>query len=129
MVLAMRTDKPEAELYLLLGGKVVDEISWQAHRELANTLLNKIDEILERSSVTLSDITGIVIFTGKGSFTGLRIGTTVANSLAYSLNVPVVSAAGLDWLSIGERKAGMAEAGSLVVPKYDSEPNITTPSK
>jgi len=129
VILAMRTDKPEAELYLLLGGKVVDEIRWQAHRELANTLLIKIDEILERSSVKLSDITGIVIFTGKGSFTGLRIGTTVANSLAYSLSVPVVSATGLDWLSIGERKAGMAEPGSLVVPKYDSEPNITTPSK
>ena len=46
MILALRSDKPEAELYLFDDGKKIAEIKWEAHRELADTILGKIKEIL-----------------------------------------------------------------------------------
>lgn len=127
MILAIRTDKPEAELYLLQDGKATKEIRWQAHRELANTILQKIDEILEAKKAEYKDISGIVVYTGSGSFTGLRIGTTVANTIAYGLEVPIVSASENDWIEKGVELLKNHKAGNYVSPKYDSEPNITKP--
>ena len=127
MILAIRTDKPEAELYLLQDGKITEEIKWQAHRELANTILKKIDEILRVKKAEYKDILGIVVYTGSGSFTGLRIGTTVANTIAYGLEVPIVSTSENDWIEKGVELLKNRKAGNYVSPRYDSEPNITKP--
>ena len=127
MILAIRTDKPEAELYLISNGKVASEIKWEAHRELADTLLMKIKELLESKNTSQEDIKGIIIHTGEGSFTGLRIGTTVANAMAYSLNIPIVAAKGGEWIRSGLEAIESAKVGELVVPEYNAEPNITKP--
>jgi tRNA threonylcarbamoyl adenosine modification protein YeaZ len=127
MILAIRTDKPEAELYLLENNQAVAEIKWEAHRELADTLLIKIKELLESKNITNNYIKGIIIHTGEGSFTGLRIGTTVANAMAYSLNIPIISTEGEEWIGLGVENIKSAKAGDLVMPKYNSEPNITKP--
>lgn len=130
MILAMRTDKPEAELYLFDDNrKQVDEFTWTAHRELADTLLMQVQNLLKKNNVELNELTGLVVFTGEGSFTGLRIGSTVANTLAYSYDIPIVSAEGADWLKAGLQNLLKTEPGHYVVPKYHSEPNITTSKK
>ncbi len=127
MILALRSDKPEAELYLFNDGKKIAEIKWEAHRELADTLLSKIKEILVNNNVTDNEITGIIMHTGEGSFTGLRIGTTVANAMSYSLGVPIVATEGDNWISEGLGKITSSKPGDLVVPKYNAEPNISQP--
>jgi hypothetical protein len=65
--------------------------------------------------------------TGEGSFTGLRIGTTVANAMSYSLGVPIVAAEGENWINEGLGKITSSKPGNLVVPKYNAEPNISQP--
>ena len=127
MILAIRTDKPEAELYLINNGKVASELKWEAHRELADTLLLKINELLKSKNITQDDIKGIIMHTGEGSFTGLRIGTTVANAMAYSLNIPIAAAKGGEWIRSGLEAIESAKVGDLVVPEYNAEPNITKP--
>jgi tRNA threonylcarbamoyladenosine biosynthesis protein TsaB len=127
MILALRTDKPEAELYLYDNDNLLAKETWKAHRELADTLLSKIREILENNNLKNENVTGIIMHTGEGSFTGLRIGTTVANAMAYSLNIPIVSAEGEDWINNGIESLKTARVGELVVPKYNAEPNITKP--
>ncbi len=127
MILALRSDKPEAELYLFDDSKKIAEIKWEAHRELADTLLSKIKEILVNNNITDNEITGIIMHTGEGSFTGLRIGTTVANAISYSLGVPIVATEGDNWISEGLGKITSSKPGDLVVPKYNAEPNISQP--
>lgn len=127
MVIAVRTDKPDAEIYLLQDSKEIDTELWPAGRELADELLPKIEELLKRNKVLLQSISGIIVFTGSGSFTGLRIGTTIANTLAYSITVPVVTSEGENWVEAGLKKLKMSSSRSLVIPTYDNEPNITTP--
>ena len=127
MILAIRTDKPEAELYLISNGKVASEIKWEAHRELADTLLIKINELLKSKNISQQYIKGIIMHTGEGSFTGLRIGTTVANAMAYSLSIPIVAVKGGEWIKSGLVAIGSAKVGDLVVPEYNAEPNITKP--
>lgn len=128
MILAIRTDNPLAELYLFDDKEdQVDKIIWEANRKLADELLPTIQKLLSRNNAEIQDIKGIIIFTGEGSFTGLRIGTTVANTLAYSINIPIVGSIGDDWLQTGILGLENVKLGSYVVPKYSSEPNITKP--
>ena len=127
MILALRTDKPEAELYLYENSNLVDGYKWEAHRKLADELLLKVEGILKKNKLEFKDVSGIIIFTGSGSFTGLRIGTTVANTLAYSLGIPIVESAGENWIKTGLEKIKSVKPGQYVVPKYNAEPNITQP--
>lgn len=130
MILAIRTDKPVAELVLLdEAGNTQANYSWEAHRTLAATLVSKIGEFLADNSVDTQTLTGIIVFSGSGSFTGLRIGATVANALAYSHGISVVAGEGKDWLTDGVMKLKSAKPGNYVVPTYDREPNITKPKK
>jgi len=127
MIILIKTDSPIAELYLYGTQKMINSFTWQADRNLAMELLPAIQKLLSDSKVKESELTGIGIFTGAGSFTGLRIGTTVANTLSYSLNIPVVESEGKDWIQLGIQKIESTQTGQYVVPKYSAPPNITTP--
>lgn len=130
MILALRTDKPEAELHLLdADGKAIAQHTWLAHRELAATLVSTIQMFLSERDSNTEELTGLIVFSGAGSFTGLRIGATVANALAYANNVPIAAGEGDDWITDGLSKLKTAKTGDYVVPTYDREPNITQPKK
>ncbi len=61
----------------------------QAREEKSQRLLPFIDEILRKKGKSLEDIKAIEVSTGPGSFTGLRVGLSVANTLGFALGVPV----------------------------------------
>lgn len=126
-VLAIRTDKPEAELYLYREGVLKDKILWQADRQLSTTIHTKINQLLEDNELDLNTLSGLIVFKGPGSFTGLRIGITVANGLGYSLNIPVVGATGANWTTVGLEQLKSAKNGKWVVPEYGALPNVTKP--
>lgn len=130
MILGLRTDKPEAELFLIEGEKIVDSLSWLAHRELSDTLLHKIEALVSSNAITPSDLRAVIAYQGPGSFTGLRIGLSVANALAYALNIPVIAAKGESWQSEALKKLrGHNIFKEGVVPHYGSEAHITAPRK
>jgi len=129
MILALKNDQPEAALYLLKNDAVVAKKTWHAHRELSNTLLEQIEDMLNQQHATLKDLGGLVVFEGPGSFTGLRIGITVLNTLAYTLNIPVVGETGDDWLESGVKNIKTAKLGVFVEPQYGASAHITMPRK
>lgn len=128
IILTIRTDNPEAELGLYDGATQLAYTTWTAHRELSVTMHKKIDELLQGHGKALHDIQGIVCFKGPGSFTGLRIGLTVANSLAYALQIPIVARIDPQWLEtgIGDLLAGQND--QVALPEYGGEVH-TTPQK
>jgi tRNA threonylcarbamoyladenosine biosynthesis protein TsaB len=125
--LIIRTDKPEAELYLYDGEQEIAKEKWQAHRELSKTIHKKIEQLLKSQNQNLQDIQGVVIFKGPGSFTGLRIGFSVANALAYSLEIPIIAAGGKDWQKIGIEKLQNGENHKIALPEYGTLPHTTSP--
>lgn len=52
-------------------------------------LLPFIDKILKERGKTIHDVTEIEVNIGPGSFTGLRVGVSVANALGWGLHLPV----------------------------------------
>ncbi len=127
LILTIRTDKPEAEIGLFDGDEKLAYSTWQAHRKLAETIHLKIKELLESQGRSLKDVDGIVAFKGPGSFTGLRIGLSVANALAYGLHIPIVSVTGADWLEKGSQAVRQGKNEQIALPKYGSPPHITLP--
>ena len=55
----------------------------------AQMLLSVISKLLKKKKLRITDIKAIEVNTGPGSFTGLRVGISVANALGWSLNIPV----------------------------------------
>ena len=60
-----------------------------ARKEKAQRLLPFIDELLKKEGKKLEEIKEIEVNIGPGSFTGLRVGVSVANALGWALGVPV----------------------------------------
>jgi tRNA threonylcarbamoyladenosine biosynthesis protein TsaB len=129
IILSVRTDKPETEIALFKDDNKIGEIIWEAHRTLVETIHLRLKELLSKNSFDWPDIQGIICFKGPGSFTGLRIGLTVANTLAYGLNIPIISSTGAKWQSkaIKQLLAGKNEV--ITMPEYGREANITLPKK
>lgn len=130
MILTIRTDKPEAEIGLYdQSGKQLHYISWPAHRQLAETIHDQIATLLQFDSSELKDLRGIIVFKGPGSYTGLRIGMSVANALAYSLSCKVVAANSENWQADGVKALNQGQGGQVALPEYDAPAKTTTPRK
>ncbi len=129
IILTLRTDKPEAEIGLFDDTKQLAYVPWQAHRELAETVHIKIKAILNDNKIELNQMQGVLVYKGPGSFTGLRIGITVANALAGSLNIPIVSETGEAWFKNGINRLLSGENEQTVQPEYGAPPHITQQKK
>jgi tRNA threonylcarbamoyladenosine biosynthesis protein TsaB len=127
LILTFRTDKPEAEIGLFEDSRQSAYETWQAHRQLSETIHKKLDEVLKNQNKELQGILGIVIFEGPGSFTGLRIGFSVANALAYALEIPIVATGGEDWQKTGIKKLQNGESDKIALPKYGAPVHTTKP--
>lgn len=70
----------------------VGDGKWEMEKEQrfgSQVLLNMIEEVVKKGGVELKDLSGVEVQTGPGSFTGLRVGVSVANALGFSLKIPV----------------------------------------
>lgn len=128
MILLLDTSTPECRLSLVDGDWRYDA-TWEAYRELAKGLLSYIQTQLESQQKTWTDLTGLGVYKGPGSFTGLRIGITVLNTIADSENIPIVGETGDDWREKAIERLINNESDRIVLPEYGGEANITQPRK
>lgn len=128
MILLLDTSTPICKLSFVDNDWRFDS-EWESGRELAHGLLKYIQDQLETQGRQWSDLTGLVVFKGPGSFTGLRIGITVLNSLAYASNIPIVGETGDFWQNQGILHLKNGQNDQIVLPEYGGEANITQPRK
>lgn len=128
MILLLDTSTLMCKLTLVDGDwQYHDE--WQADRELAKKLLGYLRDQLEKNGKTWTDISGIGAFEGPGSFTGLRIGLTVLNTMADAENIPIAGTKGDDWQAQAVARLQAGENDKIVLPFYGGEAHITKPRK
>lgn len=86
---------------IVKDGVVLDSFYTKLNNDLSKITLSVIDDMLSRLSISKRDIKRIVCVNGPGSFTGLRIGVTIAKVWAYSLNIDIVGVSSLYVLATG----------------------------
>ena len=124
LTLAFDTATSAATTALVRDGEVLGEAVSRAVRVLEDA-----DELLRASGIERSELTGIVVGTGPGSFTGMRLGLAAARGLALALELPVAGVSTLDALAAGAPgalpvvDAGRREVFTLV----DGEPVVCAP--
>lgn len=128
MILLLDTATPICRL-TLVEGDTRQDYEWEAGRQLAKGLLEYLHQKLVEQGANFDSITGIGVLEGPGSFTGLRIGLTVMNTLASSLEVPIVGVRGDTWVEQAQQRLANHEDDRLVMPHYGAPANVTTPKK
>jgi tRNA threonylcarbamoyladenosine biosynthesis protein TsaB len=96
LILAFDTATDVATIALMRGGEAVAERRSRPVRILADA-----DGLLEEAGLERSAIEGLVVGTGPGSYTGLRMGLVTARALAFALEVPVAGVSTLAALAHG----------------------------
>lgn len=129
IILTIKTDNPEAQVGLYDDYKKLHLIKWQAHRELSDTIHLKIKEVLDFCDLGWSDVKGVVVYSGPGSFTGLRIGVSVANAIIYGLGCSGVGSGDKTWVKSGITKLLDGQNNAVVEVKYGSKVHITLPKR
>ncbi len=99
MILSLDTAGPVLKVALLSADSTevdpADGRSEVARREIelgrtmARRILAELHDFLVANNLEFEDLTGIRVNTGPGSYTGLRIGLTAANTLADALQIPI----------------------------------------
>lgn len=64
-----------------------DKIRQEIGQQRAQVVLSMIDNLLKKNNKKLQDLTAIRVEIGPGSFTGLRVGVAIANTLSFALNI------------------------------------------
>ena len=129
MILAIRTDSDQAELGLVdASGRAVKYISWPAGRTLSAQLHQKLEELLVSSNTGLDKLEGLVFFEGPGSFTGLRVGAVVANTLATELGIGIAAGSGEKWIEQALQKL-QKNPKKIILPNYGRPARTTRPRK
>ncbi len=100
-----------------------------SHSEKLTVLINK---VINSNSLSFNNLKAIAVGSGPGSYTGLRIGTSVAKGMCYALNIPLISVSTLESMFLGIKKkqfhlyCPMIDAKRMEVYSalFDSKKNI-----
>src|SRR5437773_2587318 len=104
-LLAIETSSPRLSLALGTDGGVLQEYQGPLQWRHAESLFDGMKTLLARVRWPVQSLTGVVVSTGPGSFTGIRIGLAAARALGQSLKIPVAGVSSLNTLTYEFLKA------------------------
>jgi tRNA threonylcarbamoyladenosine biosynthesis protein TsaB len=100
VILALDTSTDMAGIGLYKPGEgVLAELSWRSGREQTTQLMPNVQRLMSLASVKSTDLTGVAVAIGPGSFSGVRTALSAAKSIAYALELPIWGVPSLDVLA------------------------------
>lgn len=84
--------------------KLVNEVKEEFGQNLSKITLPKIASLFEKANISPQEIDKIIVVNGPGSFTGIRIGITIAKTYAWSLNIPITTIYSLEAMAISSKR-------------------------
>ena len=142
MILLINTAQPnQTTIGLIKSSSFVSKKTWQTKYHESEKLLPEIDKLFKKSlprtknlvlgKNNLTQLKGIIVVNGPGAFSSVRAGVIIANTLAYTLNIPAASVKLTEFrnfkelVKIGESRLRGVKRAQIIEPFYGKEPNIT----
>ena len=85
---------------IVINDKLVSEAKKNYEKDLSKEALPKVIELFDKANITPKDLDKIIVVNGPGSFTGIRIGITIAKTIAWALNIKITPISGLTAMAI-----------------------------
>lgn len=84
-------------------GVVIDRVHYEAWQRQSEMMVTEIDNILSKNNITKEELDAVVVGIGPGSYTGVRIGVTIAKTIAYALGIKIYAKSSLSLLKNPEK--------------------------
>lgn len=118
-----------ATVSIIKNNEVIQLFHDRILSDMSSKILPIIDEELNKANMTLNDIDKIFVANGPGSFTGIRVGVTIAKTIAWALNINIVSISSLELMATTKTKKKYlvpmidARRGNVFAGIYDNSLN------
>ena len=96
MHLAIDTSTDNASMALVSGATVIFELTWKCGQNHTVEFLPRLQYLMTQHCLNIKSIDGLSVALGPGSFSGTRVGLSIAKGLAYSLSIPLVGISSLE---------------------------------
>jgi len=99
MILAINTSTPQFGIALLDDDNTILAEYFMSKEQGFGSLMPALHFLLSKLKADIHDQKAIVVATGPGSFTGLRVGLSAAKGLCHALEIPIVGISSLEALA------------------------------
>ena len=96
MELCIDTSTRYASVGISGEGRILAELAWRSERNHSVELVPALRRVMEHAGVRMEDLTAVFAALGPGGFSALRVGLSVAKSLAMARGIPLVGVNTLD---------------------------------
>jgi len=114
----------EILLVLYKDNELLDKILLTDFKSTSVETMPALTRILEKNNLKPEDLNKIAVCVGPGSFTGTRIGVTIAKTMAYSIKIPIVSILSIDMIGLNLNSklyVAVLENNGAFVALYDNK--------
>jgi tRNA threonylcarbamoyladenosine biosynthesis protein TsaB len=107
MLLAIDTSSSMTGIACFRENELLAECVWQSGRDHSQQLLPQIDLLLRHLGQTSAQLQAVAVALGPGSWSGLRVGVSVAKGLALARSIPILGISSLDYLAYQHRQPSL----------------------
>ena len=101
-MITLYLDTTSSFLYtaLIKDEETIAEIKERLDNKLSEYTLPRIEEMINIKGISIDEIGKIIVVNGPGSFTGIRIGLTIAKTLAWAKSIPIIPISSLEAMAL-----------------------------
>lgn len=127
IILCIDTGTDICSVALSRDGNILSLIEGEKGRGHAQNLALYVEQIIEENSLSPSDLSAVAISIGPGSYTGLRIGSSLAKGICFAMGIPLIAISTLEAMTVGaisSYKSGALEINNIddyiIAPMIDA---------
>jgi tRNA threonylcarbamoyladenosine biosynthesis protein TsaB len=117
LILSLETSASLCSVALHSAGELIDTIEISEPQAHAAKAAVSVQQLLQRISISMTELKAVAISSGPGSYTGLRIGTSLAKGICFGLNIPLIDIPTLNLLA---HHMSLEEKDKCLCPMIDA---------
>lgn len=90
------TSAYNVNIAVVLDNEIVSSLTIANNQKLSEHIFIYLEDVLKKGKININEIDMVFVTQGPGSFTGVRVGVTIAKTMAWALNIPIIPVSTLE---------------------------------